>query len=241
MGIISTLTRRMRNNRVTRRLSTSSTKLEDEDSNDLIKTTWETASATRPSVESTSTMVHHTLQDPVLPSESPNRLRIKTDNVNMRTLFDQTPISPTDRAKEALSNNEYPIFKLDMCQSPFQAPKKLQDPLETKDWRGRSASIKNGAHKSAECSSSTSIEKHAVQKNNRRSMTALLKKHCGLNIPRSSLSIKRGNSPSPKWLDSADMKDEGELVDMKNEKLLEVHLQNGKRNSMWHVGFGRPW
>ena len=72
-------------------------------------------------------------------------------------------------------------------------------------------------------------------------MTALLKKHCGLNIPRSSLSIKGDNSPSPRWLDSADVKKEEELVDMKNEKLLEVHLQNGKRNGIWGGGFGRSW
>jgi hypothetical protein len=237
MGIISTMTHRMRNNRLSKKLSNSSTELQDEDSNDLIKTTWETASHTRPSVESTSTMVHHSFHDPVLPSDSPNRLQLRTD-MNMRTLFDQTPISPPDRAKQALSNPEYPIFKLDMCQAPFQAPKVLQEPLEAKDWRNYSTSIKNGIHESSDCSS-IATEKPQVPKKYRRSMTALLKKHCGLNIPRSSLSIK-ADSPSPKWLDSAGLRKDEELVDMKNEKLLEVHLQNGKRNSIWGGGFGRP-
>jgi hypothetical protein len=239
MGIISTMTRRMRNNRLSKRLSISSTKPE-EDSNDLIKTTWETASLTRPSVESTSTIVRHSQYDAVLPSESTNRLQIRTDNMNMRTLFDQTPISPTDRAKQALSSSEYPIFKLDMCEAPFQAPKVLQEPLETRDWRNKSTSIKNGVHGSSDCSS-TSTKKYVPKKNkNRRSVAGLWKKHCGLTISRSSLSFK-ADSTSPKWLDSAGLGEDEGLVDMKNEKLLEVHLQNGKRNSIWGGGLRGRW
>ncbi|KAJ5350357.1 hypothetical protein N7541_008084 [Penicillium brevicompactum] len=232
MGIISTMTHRMRNNRLSKRLSISSSKLEDEDSNDLIKPT-ETTCLTRPSVESTTTIVRHSFHE-TLSSDPPKKLHLQT-NMNMHTLFDKTPVSPGDRSAGAFSNPEYPVFKLDMCEAPFETPKSLQGPMQTGDWRDQSTSIKNGYYKSSDCSSITAVEEPKKEK---RSMKTLWKRHCGLNIPRSSLSLKTSSS-SPKWLDSAGVGDEEALVDMKNEKLLEVHLQNRKKSNKG--SFRTPW
>lgn len=229
------MTRCMRKNRLSKRLSTSSSKIEDDDSNDLIKATSETASLARPSVDSTTTIVHHSFCE-VLASESPNRLQLRT-NMNMRTLFDQTPISPTDHARQAFTNQEYPIFKLDMCQSRFEAPKTLEAAMETTDWRKNSTDIKNGYH-NVDGGDITPTEKDP--KRNRRSMAAMFKRHCGLNIPRSSLSLK-GDDMSPRWLDSAGVGEDEALIDMRNEKLLGAHMQDQKKNSIKGGRFGRPW
>lgn len=225
------MTRRMRNNRLSKRLSISSSKLEDEDSNDLIKPT-ETACLTRPSVESTMTIVRHSFQE-TPSSDAPKKLQLQT-NMNMHTLFDTTPTSGV-RSAGAYSNPEYPVFKLDMCEAPFQTPKSLQGPMQTGDWRDHSTTIKNGYYKSSDCSSITAVEE---PKKNKRSIKTLWKRHCGLNIPRSSLSLKT-SAASPKWLDSAGVGDEEALMDMKNEKLLEVHMQN--RRKFNKGGLRSPW
>ncbi|KAJ5317706.1 hypothetical protein N7508_002214 [Penicillium antarcticum] len=271
MGLISTLSRHMRNKRLSRRLSSQSSKLQDDDSNDLIKPYSETASLRAESVASTSTMVHHSLHEPVLPSESPaNRMTIRTDNLNMRTLFDTsshtTPISPTsispmdNRPVRALSRPEYPVLKLDMCQAPFE-PRKLAEPLETGPRRAHDTR-KIGKSRGRECSSesSTDAEKDVdvvspgksgnvnVKEKKRRSMKGLLKKHCGLDIPRSSLSLKTRKSPasaSTRWLDSAGAGEDGDegFVDVKDEKWLEAHLglRGRRRNAIWGgSALGRP-
>ncbi|KAJ5794678.1 hypothetical protein N7457_001277 [Penicillium paradoxum] len=126
MGLISTMTRRVRNNRLSRRLSTTSTKLHDEDANDLIKTLSGTSRV--PSMDSTSTIVY---QNPVVPSESPaNRGLIKTKDMHVGSLFDQEMASRSaDRAARALAGQEYPVLRLDMCQSA-EPRRALQEPLE---------------------------------------------------------------------------------------------------------------
>ncbi|KAJ5470576.1 hypothetical protein N7530_007933 [Penicillium desertorum] len=233
MGIISTLTRCMRKARLSKRLSTTSTKLHDEDSNDLIKTTSETASLTRTSMDSTSTMVHHSVHEPVLPYESPaNRMQIRTDNGNMRTLFDDnTTPNQVDR----------PILELD-CRSPVDAPRRvLHGPLEL----GRDGSLNKATeHKATEdaggytgkntsgCSSATTAqngfeEKGVTEKKDKRSMSALLKRH---------FCSRRGG------LDSAGFTEEERLVDKRDEKWVDVSLNEKKRNSVWGgVGLGRLW
>lgn len=90
----------------------------------------------------------------------------------------------------------------------------------------------------------SSAEKCVAEKKDKRSMTALLRRHCGLNIPRSSISVKTSRSlQSPKWLDSAGVTEEESLVDKKDEKWVEGGLHDEKkkrRNSVWGgVGFGR--
>ncbi|KXG50102.1 uncharacterized protein PGRI_060690 [Penicillium griseofulvum] len=227
MGIISNLARRMRNNRLSKRLSTTSTKLHDEDSNDLIKPTSETASL-RASMDSTSTMVHHSLHEPVQPSESPaNRMQLRPDTGNMPTLFDENTSSSLDRPGKTLSRPPYPILKLD-CRSPVEAPRRvLKGPLEGDEVKGEELG----------CSSEKGI---SPENGKRRSMSALLKRHCGLNIPRSSISIKTSRALSPRWLDSAGLTDEEGLVEKRNEKWVEASVQDEKRrNSVWgSVGFG---
>ncbi|OQE40370.1 hypothetical protein PENCOP_c006G00614 [Penicillium coprophilum] len=241
MGLISTLARHMRIKRLSKRLSTTSTKLHDEDSKDLIKATSETASLTRASLESTSTMVHHSVHEPVLPSESPaNPMQMRPDNGNARTLFDvnTTPHSP-ERASRSTSRPPYPILKLD-CRSPVEAPRKIvEGPFEMAE------EVKGGA---LDCSSAITVdkdfspyEKRVSEKKDRMSMSTLLKRHCGLNIPRSSISIQTSSRgvASPKWLDSAGLTEEERLVEKRNEKWVEG-VQDEKRNSVWgSVGFGR--
>ncbi|KAJ5442028.1 hypothetical protein N7445_005035 [Penicillium cf. griseofulvum] len=230
MGIISTLARRIRNIRLSKRLSTTSTKLHDEDSNDLIKATSETASL-RASMDSTSTMVHHSLHEPVLPSETPaNRMQMRLDNGNMPTLFDGDISNSLDRAGKTLSRVPYPILKLD-CRSPVEAPRRvLQGPLEEEEVKGGEL----GSSATEKGSSPENVKKD-------RSMSALLKRHCGLNIPRSSISIKASSRDlSPRWLDSAGLTDEEGLVEKRSEKWVEASVQDEKRrNSVWgSVGFG---
>ena len=87
-------------------------------------------------------------------------------------------------------------------------------------------------------------EKFVAEKKNKRSMAALLKRHCGLNIPRSSISIKTSRDlQSPKWLDSAGVTEEEALVDKPDGKWVEVGLHDEKRrNSVWGgVALGRLW
>ncbi|KAJ5775517.1 uncharacterized protein N7511_000528 [Penicillium nucicola] len=270
MGLIATITRHMRNNRLSHRLSSQSTKIPDDDKNDLIKPFSETTSLRAESVASTSTMVHHSLHEPVLPSDPPaNRMAIRTDHLNTSTLFETssqtTPISPTDnRAMRALSRPEYPVFKLDMCQAPFE-PRKLAGPLETGpkkkilhtrrigEGRGIARSLTDG-DKGVNVVSSrkrdgggVDVDVSVKEKRRRRSMKDLLMKHCGLNIPRSSLSLKTRKSSasaSPKWLDSAGVGEDGDkgFVEVKDEKWLEAHLgSRGRRNAVWGgSALGRP-
>jgi hypothetical protein len=98
------------------------------------------------------------------------------------------------------------------------------------------------------CSSATTAqngfeEKGVTEKKDKRSMSALLKRHCGLNIPRSSISIKTSRSlQSPRGLDSAGFTEEEGLVDKRDEKWVDVSLNEKKRNSVWGgVGLGRLW
>ncbi|OQD65964.1 hypothetical protein PENPOL_c005G04522 [Penicillium polonicum] len=248
MGFISTLSRCMRKNRLSKRLSTTTTKPHDEDSNDLIKTTSGTAS-TRASMDSTSTMVHHSFHEPVLPCESPaNRMQIRPDNGNMRTLFDAntTPSQPTDRATRALTRPAYPILKLD-CRSPVDAPRRvLQAPVEITNnfsdnvggYSGKGASGVSSPIAAQKCFSPAG--KGVIEKKD-RSMSALLKRHCGLNIPRSSISIKTSSRglQSPKWLDSAEVTEEEGLVDKKSEKWVEAQDERRRDSVLGGVGFGR--
>ncbi|KGO65293.1 hypothetical protein PITC_015610 [Penicillium italicum] len=248
MGFISTLSRCMRKNRLSRRLSTTSTKLHDEDSNDLIKTTSETASI-RASMDSTSTIVHHSFHEPVLPCESPaNRMQIRPENGNMRILFDAntTSTQPTDRATRALTRPAYPILKLD-CRSPVEAPRRvLQAPVEIGREKNKHKTRENARDypetKTSAQKGFSPTEKCVCEKKDKKSMAALLKRHCGLNIPRSSISSKTSRGlQSPKWLDSAGVNDEESLVNRKNEKWVEAHEEKTRKSVLGGVGFGRLW
>ncbi|EKV14216.1 hypothetical protein PDIG_33770 [Penicillium digitatum PHI26] len=249
MGFTSTLSRCMRKHRLSRRPSTTSTKLHDEDANDLIQTASKTSS-TRASVDSTSTMVQHSFHEPVQPCESPaNRMQIRPDHAHMRILFDgnATPTHPTNRATGAQTRPAYPILTLD-CRSPIEAPRRvLQAPVEI----GReermdqvedegTCSGKGVSGVSPARMAQTGVlppEKCVSEKKFTKSLAALLKKHCGLNIPRSSISINTSRGqPSPKWLDLSEMTEEDGFMDKKSEKWVEAHE---KRIGVLGVGFGR--
>ncbi|KAJ5958744.1 uncharacterized protein N7479_005894 [Penicillium vulpinum] len=234
MGFISTLARCVRIKRLSKRLSTTSTKRHDEDSNDLIKTNSETASLARASMDSTSTMVHHTLHEPVLPSESPaNRMEIRPDTGNVRTLFDEDATSTSHSSERTVGRPAYPILKLD-CRSPVEAPRRVvQGPLDMGD------EVKGGG-----TTAQRGFLPQKCEKKDRESVTAMLKRHCGLNIPRSSVSIKTSSRSltSPKWLDSTGITEEERLVDKQDEKWVEAGLQGAekRRDSAWgSIGFGR--
>lgn len=242
MGFISTMTRRMRNNRLSRRLSTISTTgttFHDEDSN-LIKTISEPPSRGA-SMDSTSTFTQHSVPDPVLPSESPANRR-QLDNMNMDGLFGDTH---SDYTARTLARPGYPVLKLDMCQSS-EPRRVLQGPLETeKTKNGKSKCSQKDWRADVGCFSSVEKgfmcrEESVREKKRRKSVTGLLKRQCGLNRP-SSVSRRRRSEISPKWFNYAGT--EGEcLVGVKNENWLETHLQplEKRSNSLWG-GLGRLW
>lgn len=195
---------------------------------------------------------------------------VRTDNANIRTLFDcqqTTPRLQTERAARVLRRRECPILRLDTSCSSLEPPK-LEIPMslemaefEKEMWRKESQEKrkKGGVDGKgvSDCSSTTTIEKGLAspvksvneKRRNRMSVADLFKKHCGLNIPRSSISLKKaGSQVSPKWLDSSgsgggSAEEEG-LVDMKDEKWSKAHLQTDekRRSSLWGGGgFGRSW
>lgn len=167
----------------------------------------------------------------------------------MRTLFDVNtiPSQPTDRDTRALSRAAYPILKLD-CRSPVEAPRRmLQAPVEITNkpsenvasYPGKGASGVSSPVAAQKCFSPA--EKCVSEKKDKRSMSALLKRHCGLNIPRSSISIKTSSRglQSPKWLDSAGVTEEEGLVDKTNEKWVETRDVKRRDSVLGGVGFGR--
>lgn len=176
-------------------------------------------------------------------------MQTRTDNGNMRTLFDANAAPchlPTDRATRALSRPAYPILKLD-CRSPVEAPRRvLQAPVEITSkpsdnvgYLGKGASGVSSPVAAQRCFSPT--QKCVSGKKDKRSMSALLKRHCGLNIPRSSISIKTSSHglQSPKWLGSAGVTEEEGLVDKKNEKWVEAQDEKRRNSILGSVGFGR--
>jgi hypothetical protein len=159
-------------------------------------------------------------------------MQIRPDDGNMRTLFDANTAPchlPTDRATKALSRPAYPVLKLD-CRSPVEAPRRvLQAPVEITNnpsdnvggYLGKGASGVSSPVASPKYFSPT--QKCVSEKKDKRSMSALLKRHCGLNVPRSSISIKSSRGlQSPKWLDSAGVTEEEGLVDKTNGKWVEA-------------------
>ncbi|KAJ5562461.1 hypothetical protein N7461_001222 [Penicillium sp. DV-2018c] len=217
MGFILTLTRRLQNKHFSRRLSTSSTRLNDEDANNLTKTISETSATRVISIETTSTIVHTQLQDPVTPSN--RRAHLQTEDIDTRTLFDpssagvtpqpiQTSIHPARKAS-------YPVLKLDMCHCSFQTPV-LQGGQNNKEGElsasGYSCSCSCSPVKEGETGlpvDGVGVGEEVKKRNRRRSVADLLKRHCGLNIPRSSISLRSRGQVSPKWLDFGEGKGGG--------------------------------
>lgn len=138
MGFIKSVARCVRENKLWRRLSNAKPQRLDDDSNDLIKTTSHTPSVERPeSIASASTMVQHSSQEPVVPTESPAHMKqLDHSDLNICTLFDEVDsLDPeTSRAIRALSMPEYLVLRMDTIKSPFDTPtKKLDDAIDPGD------------------------------------------------------------------------------------------------------------
>ncbi|KAJ5688923.1 hypothetical protein N7462_003315 [Penicillium macrosclerotiorum] len=251
MGFIASVARCVRDNRLSRRLSNAKPQRLDDDVNDLIKTTSQSASlAPAESIASVSTAVHHSSQEPVVPTESPaHQKQLNPFELNIHTLFDEVDtLDPaTSRAIRALSMPEYPVLKLDTIQSPFDTPAKtLGDPIDTGDDMKRKKSIGSQPKKSRE-GKRQKIEQDLPTENTksmsriRRSMASLLKRR-SLRSSKSPPSLRTLRNPhSPKWLDGASVSGEDVRADEKREeKWLEANgLSNEKDKLTFWNGQGR--
>ncbi|KAJ5673141.1 hypothetical protein N7507_002268 [Penicillium longicatenatum] len=249
MGFISSISQSIRNNKLSRKLSTSKpNRPRYEDSKDLIKIPSNTGSLAR--ADSIASTIHHSNQDPVMPTESPtHRKRLTPADLNLQTLFDNAEaLDPaTRRTVRALSMPEYPVLKMETVQSPFDTPpKKLQDPIDTDGkWSGKKHVRQTTRRAKNEKKESGGIIKDASGNSGskiKRSMTGLLKKSTSLKISRSSSKTRRA-STNPRWLGSSVTDDY--LVDEKAElKWLELNGLSSRDTEfgIWNeIGFGRLW
>ncbi|KAJ5182565.1 hypothetical protein N7492_000181 [Penicillium capsulatum] len=238
MGLMSSLSRCMRDNRISRRLSTSKQKAHrlDDDSNDLIKTTSNTLSLGRAeSVSSSNTMVRDSEYRPVLPTESPQRKRLSPADLNLQTLFDNghTLDKYASRAERAFSMPAYPVYKLDTTRSPKKTTtKKLQAPLETGNKRGSKRKTWD-----AKGENDPVADERGSGSKLRRSMTGLLKKSYSF---RTSHSMKRRSScAAPKCDDDSSIPEENRLHVTAEQKWLEANgLTNMTRDYSWAKSVG---
>ncbi|KAJ5702575.1 hypothetical protein N7488_010123 [Penicillium malachiteum] len=254
MGFISSLTRSICNNKLSRKLSTSKPHNPHyDDSNDLIKIPSNTGSLTQ--VDSIASTIRLSNQEPITPTESPtHRKRLTPADLNLQTLFDNAEaLDPvTSHAVRALALPDYPVLKMDTVQSPSDyTEKKLQDPIDTgdkgcrkKDMTRRSKSVRGSVDKS-KCEKS-GVDRTEAGSKIKRSMTGLLKRGSSLKIPRSSLSLKtfRGSTP-PKDSDRVSLTEDDFFLDEKAElKWLELNGLSGRGLDfgVWHSNeFARPW
>ncbi|KAJ5637164.1 hypothetical protein N7490_007043 [Penicillium lividum] len=240
MGFISTITNSIRNNKLSRKLSTSKPNRPLYEDSNLIKIPSNTASLTR--ADSIASTIRHSNQDPIIPTESPtHRKRLTPADLNLQSLLDNAEaLDPaTRRTVRALSMPEYPVLKLDTVQSSFDAPvKKLQDPIDTDGkWsrknvrRTRSVRIGTVQDGTGNRNSGSKIK---------RSMTGLLKS-TSLKIRPSSRGRVSANS---KWLGSSSDRDDF-LIDEKAElKWLELNglSRRDTEFGIWNRnGYGRSW
>lgn len=264
MGFISSVARCVRDNKLSRRLSTNNKpqRLED-DYNDLIKVPSNTTSLARAeSMASASTAVHLSAHETTFPTESPIQHEKLSPaqlslSIQMQNLFDNGQLldDANNKAARALSRPEYPILKLDTVQSPFDTPPKiLQAPLETGEKMAMDESkyFKNGylkRQREEKNSDNVEVEKKSGKKGFklRRSMTGLFRKTYSFRLPRSPVSMKTLRSPtSPRWIDvdASSLADEECLVSEKDEeKWLEAHGIGGGRDiGIWtSEGVGRTY
>ncbi|KAJ5737618.1 uncharacterized protein N7483_002743 [Penicillium malachiteum] len=257
MGFISSLTRSICNNKLSRKLSTSKPHNPHyDDSKDLIKISSNTGSLTR--VDSIASTIRLSNQEPITPTESPtHRKRLTPADLNLQTLFDNAEaLNPaTNHAVRAFTLPEYPVLQMDTVQSPSDyTERKLQDPIDTSDkWSGkknmarRSKSVRVPVDRN-KCGKSGMKSSGIIEPGSKikRSMTGLLRRGSSLKIPRSSLSLKtlRGSTPV-KDLDRVSLTEDNFSFDEKAElKWLELNGLNdrGLDFGIWHSNeFGHPW
>ncbi|KAJ5461882.1 uncharacterized protein N7458_003434 [Penicillium daleae] len=255
MGFIASMVRYVRENRLSRRLSNAQPQRLDDDSNDLIKTTSHTASFAPPeSIASASTMVQHSSQEPVVPTESPAHMKQPAPwDLNICTLFDEMDsLDPTtSRAIRALSMPEYPVLKMDTIQSPFDTPtKKLDQAIDTGE---NEVCHRSSGEKARKCRKNrgeksrgdTQAQDSGKRSRIRKSMTGLLKRR-SLKMPQTPISLKTLRNPnSPKWIDSSSIAEE-DVVDGKDDmkwlEANELRRFDNRSTGFWTgEGRGRLW
>lgn len=239
MGFITAITRCMRENRLSRRLSNAKPQRLDDDSNDLIKSPSHTASVAPPeSIASASTMIQHSYHKPVVPAESPAQWKqLSPPDLNIRTLFDEVDsLDPaTSRALKALSMPEYPVLRMDTIQSPFDTPTKtLDEAIDPGEKGSHHQSSQDKAEKTRKSLESREGKRRRDDQapatgrasRIRRSMTGLLRRR-PLRTPRTPTSLKTLRNPnSPKWIDGSSIVEEGSLDEKEGITWLE---ENGLR------------
>ncbi|KAJ5536149.1 hypothetical protein N7513_009335 [Penicillium frequentans] len=252
MGFISSISQSIRNNKLSRKLSTSKpNRPRYEDSKDLIKIPSNAASLTR--ADSIASTIRHSNQDPVMPTESPtHRRRLTPADLNLQTLFDNAEaLDPaTRRTVRALSMPEYPVLKLETVQSPFDTPpKKLQDPIDTEGKWSRKKNVRQTSRRVKNEDGKTEMD--GVFKNSnrnsgskiKRSMTGLLKKSTSLKMSSTPSKIRRA-STNPRWLNSSSVTDDYFFDEKAELKWLELNGLSSRDTEfgIWNGnGFGRPW
>ncbi|KAJ5381862.1 uncharacterized protein N7496_004290 [Penicillium cataractarum] len=258
MGFITSVARCVRENKLSRRLSNAKPQRLDDDSNDLINTTSHTPSAARPeSIASASTMVQHSSQEPVVPTESPAHMKqLDHWDLNIRTLFDEVDsLDPeTSRAIRALSMPEYPVLRMDTIQSPLDTPtKKLDDAIDPGDKENcyRRGGGKEGKSRKSRKSQDEKSRADTQSQDSgkgfklKRSVTELLRRR-SLKNPRTPTSLKTLRNPnSPKWLDSSSIVEEDDVDEKDEMKWMEANglrRFDKKSNGFWTgEGGGRLW
>lgn len=258
MGFITSLTRCVRENRLSRRLSNAKPQRLDDDSNDLIKTISHTASvAPAESIASASTMVQHSSQEPVAPTESSAQWKqLSPLDLNTRTLFDEVDsLDPaTSRAIKALPMPEYPILRMDTIQSPFDTPtKKLDEAIDPGEkctqhqGSGDKTEKSRKSRKSLEGKRRSDTQTQDVGRASRirRSMAGLLRRRSPKS-PRTPISLKTLRNPnSPKWIDASSIAEE-DFFDQNDEiKWLDaegLRRFDQRSSGFWTGGrMGRLW
>lgn len=224
----------MRDNKLSRRLSTSKQKPKrlDDDSNDLIKTTSNTLSLGRAeSVSSSNTMVRDSDHESVLPIESPaQRKRLGPTDLNLQALLDngQALDRCNSRAAKTLSMPGYPVYKLDTMGSPRKTPaKKLQAPLETGDkLRSKRSTWDAKADVKAD---------RGIGSKTGWSVSGLLKKSCSLRMSR---SVKRPRTTAARGNDDSSVAEVNRVHETADQKWLEANGLMGQGRDLGWTSLG---
>ncbi|KAJ5223429.1 hypothetical protein N7468_007971 [Penicillium chermesinum] len=214
MGLIRSITQSMRNNKLSRKLSTSKPRQRYEDSNDLIKIPSNAGSLTgEPARPPSPTIVQQKETESIFPAESPSRRApLSPADLNLQSLFDNAEtLDPNSRAMKALSMPpEYPVYRLDTSKSPTGSPKKrLQDPIETKEnWgvrerAGRRMSMMSRSDKRKSDMSGINENPRSKIRRSMNGVSEFLRRNSSAQNPRSCSSLKTLRSgSSQKWLES---------------------------------------
>lgn len=250
MGFITSITRSMRGNNLSKRHSPTVGNRLDEDSTDLIAKPCRTATTSTchtrdESFESASTFVQRSSDDEILPIDSPTKQKqLSLPDLNLQPLLDND--RALDGAKEGAMSpftgkTEYPVLKLDTTSSPSDTPeKKLASPIDPSDNTSPNKDIlRNRENSWGENERKGRVPKRSGSSRLKRSMTLLTRKY---SLKVNSRRNGRG-SPAPSWFDACSLAEEACLVDEKEEKWLEAHgIRGGRDIGHWSGdAMGRAW